>query len=98
MIIALIGAPGTGKDTTIKIIKEQLNYDISKAISWTTRPMRENDGIWEKEGVDYYFIKPWESVAYLERLFIDSVASDFHREHFYGVLKDEFEKDKLVWC
>ncbi len=51
-ILFIISAPsGAGKSTLFKLVLERLN-DIKPSISYTTRPMREN----EQNGVDYFFI------------------------------------------
>lgn len=50
MIVILVGASGTGKDSVAKILKER--YDYKTVISCTTRKPREE----EIDGVDYHFI------------------------------------------
>ena len=50
-ILALYGKGGTGKDTIQKWLVSN-NKDFNGIISYTTRPIRDN----EKDGIDYYFI------------------------------------------
>lgn len=52
IIITIIGGSGSGKSTLEKKIKKE--YEMDKIISYTTRPIRENDN--EKDGIDYHFI------------------------------------------
>ena len=49
------GPSGSGKDTILKELKKDTeNYFVS--ISMTTRQPRENDGVLEVDGKDYYFV------------------------------------------
>ena len=98
MIIILVGASGTGKDTLINMIKEKYG-DIPKAISWTTRKPRSNNSVLEVEGEDYYFVDPVEEdINSLKKLIDSSAAFDYHRGEFYGTRTVEFEKCSIVWC
>ena len=48
----MISAPsGTGKTTVVKRLLEK-TPNIIASVSFTTRPMREN----EREGIDYFFV------------------------------------------
>ena len=50
--LIVISAPsGTGKTTVVKKLLEQIP-NIIASVSFTTRPMREN----EREGIDYFFV------------------------------------------
>ena len=50
--LIVISAPsGTGKTTVVKRLLEK-TPNIIASVSFTTRPMREN----EQEGVDYFFV------------------------------------------
>ena len=50
--LIVISAPsGTGKTTVVKKLLEKIP-NIIASVSFTTRPMREN----EREGVDYFFV------------------------------------------
>ena len=50
--LIVISAPsGTGKTTVVKTLLEKIP-NIIASVSFTTRPMREN----EREGIDYFFV------------------------------------------
>ncbi len=49
-LIALVGASATGKSTVETILQKE--YGMKKAISCTTRPIRD----YEEHGIDYYFV------------------------------------------
>ncbi|MAJ30403.1 MAG: guanylate kinase [Gammaproteobacteria bacterium] len=50
--LIVISAPsGTGKTTVVKKLLEKIP-NIAASVSFTTRPMREN----EREGIDYFFV------------------------------------------
>jgi guanylate kinase len=106
IVIILVGVSGSGKDTLINLVKQHYTVigpnnvvrEIPKAISWTTRKPRVNNGVQEVHGIDYYFIENTQTIARLEELYSKSVASDFHREVFYGIEKSEFHKADVVWC
>ena len=50
--LIVISAPsGTGKTTVVKKLLENIP-NIAASVSFTTRPMREN----EREGIDYFFV------------------------------------------
>ena len=50
-LIVLSAPSGTGKTTVVKKLLEKIP-NIIASVSFTTRPMREN----EREGVDYFFV------------------------------------------
>lgn len=52
MLYCLIGKSSTGKDTILKKLLESNDYTLESMISYTTRPIREN----EVNGVEYYFV------------------------------------------
>jgi len=54
IIIAIVGASGSGKTYLSKFLRDELNIPI--IVSHTTRPMREG----EIEGEDYFFINSTE--------------------------------------
>ncbi len=54
-LVLLSGPSGVGKDTLIKPYKEQKGNLLTKLISATSRLPRENHGVLEMDGVDYYF-------------------------------------------
>lgn len=84
--IILVGSGGSGKDFLAKKF-QQRGYE--KAISYTTRPIREN----EKDGVDYHYVT--------EQFFLDMTTKnawhemDCYRGWYYGSLKEDFEEKTL---
>ena len=52
-LVLLVGTTSAGRNT---IITELLKTgDYHQMVSDTTRPKRQNNGVWEQEGVEYYF-------------------------------------------
>ena len=64
-IALLVGISGAGKDT----IKRGLlrRHGFGEIISHTTRKPRENEGVLERDGVDYHFIDESQAHDMLER-------------------------------
>lgn len=52
-IIALIGQAGSGKDTILREVLNQMP-ELNEMISCTTRPKREG----EVDGVNYFYLTP----------------------------------------
>ena len=50
IILAIVGPSGCGKTTMAEMLKQTMNIPV--IVSYTTRPMREN----EKDGVEHYFV------------------------------------------
>lgn len=61
----LVGISGAGKDTTKRHLMTTGRY--FNFISYTTRAPRENNGVMEKDGEDYYFISLAEAQQMLEK-------------------------------
>jgi len=84
--LILCGYSASGKDY---LAKELIAKGFNKSISYTTRPMREN----EKEGRDYFYISREE--------FQDKIALNFWYEYvefnnwIYGTSKEQMYKDNL---
>lgn len=53
-IMLLVGISGAGKETIKKALLAKPGY--GEIISHTTRPPRQNEGVIEKNGVDYHFV------------------------------------------
>lgn len=53
-IVFLVGIAGAGKNTILQGLLYKLEYRF--VVSHTTRPPRENRGVSEEDGVNYYFI------------------------------------------
>lgn len=62
IIIAIVGASGSGKTHLSKFLQKELN--IPMIVSTTTRPWREG----EKEGEDYFFVKSAKSYRHEDML------------------------------
>lgn len=90
MIIALLGASGSGKSTIEN--KLATNYGFKKIISYTTRKPREN----EENGKDYYFI---DNESFLEILHRKMFAEydEYSQNRLYGTLKSDYiDGDKVI--
>ena len=91
MIIALLGASGSGKSEIEKILSSK--YEYKKIVSYTTRKPRNG----EVHGKDYYFIS--------NEQFITSLSNDVFAEYdeysqgrLYGTVKEDYinNEDKVV--
>lgn len=91
MIIALLGASGSGKSEIEKILANKYGY--KKIVSYTTRKPRDG----ESYGKDYYFIS--------NEQFITSLSNDVFAEYdeysqsrLYGTAKEDYigKEDKVV--
>ncbi len=85
--LIVISAPsGTGKTTVVKRLLEKIP-NIIASVSFTTRPMREN----EREGVDYFFVD--------KRKFENMVDNNQFIEHatvfgnYYGTQKESLSSN-----
>ena len=91
MVIALLGASGSGKSEIEKILSSKYRY--KKIVSYTTRKPRKG----EVHGKDYYFIS--------NEQFITSLSNDVFAEYdeysqcrLYGTAKEDYinDEDKVV--
>lgn len=90
MIIALIGASGSGKSTIEKRLNEDYGYE--KIISYTTRNPRTG----ETNGVDYNFITNDEFQKLIDD---DKMAEydEYSQGRLYGTLKEDYTSgDKVI--
>ncbi len=85
MIFIISGISGAGKGSVSKVFEE---YDIPRAISHTTRPLRD----YEVNGEHYHFTTKEDTN------FEDMPAHDYHRSHWYGTSRKEFAKADHVFC
>ena len=83
------GITGAGKDTIIHEMMH-LNADFQKAITSTTRLPRENAGVLERDGTDYYFLTNEQAAQKIEQGDYAEVASVHGK--IYGSLISEFER------
>ena len=87
-MIILIGASASGK--TVTALDLQKRYGFQKAITTTTRPMREG----EIDGVHYFFISMEEFQKRLkENKFVES---SLYNGNYYGCGIDQVSDNKVV--
>lgn len=87
-MIILVGASASGKTEIAKILTRK--FGIIKAITHTTRPMREG----EKDGVDYFFVGKDEFLKLADEKFF--VETTFYNGNYYGCSKSQVRDDKAV--
>lgn len=88
-IIALVGKAGAGKDRIVKELVKKYPDKYHALVSFTTRPMREN----EQDGVDYHFID-FNKFCYLQVANEVLEWSNFNG-WFYGTPKYELSREKI---
>ncbi|MGL4999692.1 MAG: hypothetical protein ACRC5T_12045 [Cetobacterium sp.] len=90
--LVLLGEIASGKDYLLKRITDE--YDLSKVVTTTTRPMRDG----EVDGETYHFVSEerfkigLEDGDYIEH----QVYKTVHGEWFYGTTLDSVNKDNTV--
>ena len=85
--LLLVGISGAGKDSITKELLKTSRYHL--LVSYTTRTPRENDGVMERDGVEYHFITLEES----ERM-VDAglyVEANIYGSNVYGTGVDEIK-------
>ena len=87
-MILLIGASASGKTEVAKYLAK--TYGITKAITHTTRSMREG----EQNGVDYFFVNKPEFLRMEENGLL--VESTFYNGNLYGCSKAQVADDKCI--
>ncbi len=89
-LVLIAGIVGAGKDT----IKSELlkDGDFYEIVSHTTRPPRQNSGVMEKHGVDYYFIDQTKAEQMLKNH--DFVEAKMVHGNIYGTSLAELQKAK----
>lgn len=86
--VFLVGISGAGKDAIKReLLKTGQFYDF---VSHTTRPPRENNGVMELDGEDYYFIDKTEAIRMLENG--EFIEAKFVHGKVYGTSVAEFER------
>lgn len=88
-MLVILGESGSGKSTLEKYIIE--NTYFKKAISYTTRPMRNG----EVNGVDYYFVDEDEFNKLESEGFFLETAS-YSANWRYGLPKSECTNDRIA--
>lgn len=87
-MIVLAGASASGKTEAAKVLASK--YGITKVITTTTRPMRQN----EVNGRDYFFItKERFEEMIKEGRFVEYTV---YNGNLYGSTKDQISSDKCV--
>ena len=89
MIIALLGASGSGKSTIEKELS--LHHGFNKIVSHTTRKPRDG----EENGKDYWFVDNCTFKEILERdLFAE--YDEYSQNRLYGTLKSDYADGNKV--
>lgn len=89
-IVLLVGISGAGKGTIRKKLFESGDY--INFISHTTRSPRENNGVMEQNGVEYYFISIETAIDMLQRG--DFIEAKSYSGNVYGTTTTELQKAK----
>ena len=79
-LILLVGISGAGKDSVKKLLHETGQYH--DFVSYTTRPMRTNNGVPEQNGVEYHFIAIDEMQSLLEKG--EMIEAKMYSGNIYG--------------
>ena len=87
IIIAIVGASGSGKTYLSKFLRNELNIPV--IVSSTTRPMREG----EIEGEDYFFIKNTE--GYKQKDMLSHISFGGYE---YFALRNQLPKSGFCSC
>lgn len=81
-VYCILGKSASGKSTIEKILEQK---GLERVVSYTTRPMREN----EVNGVDYKYISEEEFLSFDKlNLFVEKTT---YRDWHYGILKNDIE-------
>lgn len=94
-ILFVVGIAGAGKDTVQERLLAEHPDQYSPIVTHTTRPMRENEGVMEQEGVEYHFI----DFATAERMLDNHdyvEANIVHFDNIYGTSIQEIEQAKTT--
>ena len=86
-VIALFGKSGAGKDTALKEICK--DKDFNKIITCTTRPKRD----YEIDGIDYHFLTPLE--FYTKSKNREMIEETCFNDWYYGTNLNDLSEDKI---
>lgn len=88
----IFSAPsGSGKSTIVNwLMKEHPELKMSFSISATSRPPRCNNGVMERDGVEYYFLTPEEFRQKIKAGEFLEYEEVYH-DRFYGTLRSQVE-------
>lgn len=87
-ITLIVGISGAGKDTIVNKLLEKPEYRA--IVSHTTRPMRENKGVLERDGVDYNFIDVPTAIKMIDAHAFIEVKT--YSQNIYGTSAAEVQK------
>lgn len=86
--LLLVGISGAGKDTLQSLLLEKPGYH--RIITHTTRPPRRNDGVLERDGIEYHFVSQNDMIELLESK--QMIEINKYGSHYYGASVEEFER------
>jgi len=86
--VILTGITGAGKDTIIRSMLSDERFN--KVITSTTRAPRENNGVMENDGTDYYFLSQEQALSKIN----NGSYIEVNNVHglIYGSLIEEYER------
>jgi guanylate kinase len=84
-LIVLSGPSGVGKSTVLRRLLDRYPDRLRLSVSATTRPPRPG----EKDGVDYYFLRPEEFARRRDAGEFLEACEVFGHGHWYGTLRSE---------
>lgn len=87
-LMLLVGISGAGKDTMCKKLVESDAYH--QLVTTTTRQPRQNQGVTEKNGVDYHFITLEEALDKLQNG--EYIEGNIYSGNVYGTTVAEMDK------
>lgn len=95
-MLILCGPPASGKNTVLKILKEQ--YDMKPIVRFSTRPLREG----EIDGEDYHSTNN----PTFEKMIEDGLLAEYEVFHvadddkpwYYGSTFTEYKDDSVMIC
>ncbi len=88
-IVLLCGISGAGKSSIQSRLLEK-DSKLTRIVTSTTRPLRNNNGISERDGVDYYFFSQQQAIDKLAKGEYFEVAQV--HDKVYGVTADEIKR------
>ena len=90
--LLIFSAPsGSGKSTIVKwLMTEHPELKMSFSVSATSRPPRCNNGVMERDGVEYFFLTPEEFQHKIEAGEFLEYEEVYH-DRFYGTLRSQVE-------
>ena len=79
-LLLLVGISGAGKDTVVDRLLAKPDY--YRMISHTTRSLRENHGVMERDGVEYHFIDKATADRMLDAH--EFIETNYYSNNVYG--------------